>query len=90
MNHKIKITYCTKCRWLLRATWMMQELLVTFEDELSEVTVCPGTGGVFDIELNGKTLWSRKDKGRFPELKELKQRVRDEICPSKSLGHSDG
>ena len=42
----IEIEYCTQCRWLLRAAWMAQELLVTFEDELGGVTLVPGTGGV--------------------------------------------
>jgi selenoprotein W-related protein len=27
--------------------------------------------------------------GRFPEIKELKQLVRDKISPGKELGHSD-
>ena len=34
-------------------------------------------------------LWDRKENGRFPEAKEMKQMIRDEIAPSKSLGHSD-
>eukprot|EP00439_Symbiodinium_sp_Y106_P049258 s1957_g6.t1 len=36
-----------------------------------------------------KKVWSRKAEGRFPEAKELKQRVRDVLAPSKDLGHSD-
>jgi selenoprotein W-related protein len=34
-------------------------------------------------------VWSRAAEGRFPELKELKQRLRDVIAPERSLGHSD-
>jgi selenoprotein W-related protein len=34
-------------------------------------------------------VWSRKEEGRFPEAKELKQRVRDRVAPDKDLGHSD-
>ena len=34
-------------------------------------------------------LWDRKTEGRFPEAKELKQRVRDVIDPGKDLGHSE-
>ena len=47
--HRIRITYCTQCMWLLRAGWMAQELLSTFGTELGEVTLAPGTGGVFTI-----------------------------------------
>jgi hypothetical protein len=34
-------------------------------------------------------LWDRKATGRFPEAKEVKQRVRDRVSPSRDLGHSD-
>ena len=86
---RIEIEYCTRCRWLLRAAWMAQELLTTFETELGEVALIPGTGGIFEVRVDGETVWSRKDQGRFPELKELKQRVRDRVAPGKDLGHSD-
>ena len=62
---------------------------MTFTDELGEVALVPGTGGVFDINLDGEKLFSRKDAGRFPESKEIKQLVRDKIAPDKDLGHSD-
>ncbi len=89
MKDVVKIEYCTQCRWLLRAAWMMQELLTTFQDELGEVALIPGTGGVFRIHLNGKLIWCRKTQDRFPDIKELKQIIRDEIAPEKNLGHSE-
>ena len=88
-KHKIEIKYCTLCRWLLRTTWMAQELLTTFDGQIGEMSLQPDTGGVFDVFVNGKQIWSRKDAGRFPDIKELKQLVRDEIDPDKDLGHSD-
>ena len=86
---RIEIEYCTQCRWLLRAAWMAQELLTTFEVELGGVTLIPGTRGTFEIRSDGKVLWSRKAEGRFPDIKELKQKVRDAVAPEKPLGHSD-
>ncbi len=86
---RIEIEYCTQCRWLLRAAWMAQELLTTFEQEIGEVALRPGAGGVFEVRVDGDTVWSRKDEGRFPDIKELKQRVRDRIAPDKPLGHSE-
>jgi selenoprotein W-related protein len=85
----VEIEYCTLCRWLLRAAWIAQELLLTFETELGQVALIPGTGGIFEVRIDGVTLWSRKTQGRFPELKELKQLVRDRVAPDKDLGHSD-
>ncbi|MEN8130373.1 MAG: SelT/SelW/SelH family protein [Pseudomonadota bacterium] len=86
---QVEIRYCTQCRWLLRAAWMAQELLTTFEAELGEVALAPGTGGIFEVRVDGDLIWSRKVEGRFPESKELKQRVRDRIAPEKPLGHSE-
>ena len=86
---RIEIQYCTQCRWLLRAAWMAQELLTTFATDLGEVALLPGSGGVFEVCLDGETIWSRKERGRFPESRELKQLVRDRLAPERSLGHSD-
>ncbi len=78
-----------QCRWLLRSAWLAQELLTTFEADLTGVTLMPGTGGVFEVRLNGEVLFTRKLENRFPESKELKQLIRDRISPDRSLGHSD-
>lgn len=88
-GNKVEIRYCTQCRWLMRAAWMAQELLTTFDQEIAELSLRPGTGGVFEVRANGALVWSRKQAGRFPEITELKQRVRDVIAPGKPLGHSD-
>lgn len=85
----IEIHFCTQCKWLLRSTWMAQELLTTFNEEITELTLRPGTGGIFEVKANNILIWSRKEKGRFPDIKELKQAVRDVIAPDKSLGHTD-
>ncbi len=74
---------------MLRAAWMAQELLTTFETELESVTLKPGKGGLFDIRLNDEVIYSRKNAGSFPDIKELKQLIRNRIAPHKSLGHSD-
>ncbi|XYI03046.1 SelT/SelW/SelH family protein [Sorangium sp. So ce1128] len=84
----VAIRYCPKCRWLTRAAWLAQELLITFPDEI-EVLLSPGESGIFDVTLDGALLFSRAAAERFPEPKELKQSIRDRIAPDRSLGHSD-
>ncbi|CAM3540006.1 SelT/SelW/SelH family protein [Kibdelosporangium persicum] len=86
---RLEIEYCTQCRWLLRAGWTAQELLTTFTVELGEVALIPGTGGVFDVRLDGETVWSRAEQGGFPDLAELKRAVRDRVAPGRDLGHTD-
>jgi selenoprotein W-related protein len=89
MKPRIAITYCTQCQWLLRAAWMAQELLQTFGDDLGEVALIPGTGGIFTIAVGDEVIWDRKDRQGFPEATVLKQLVRDIIDPARDLGHSD-
>ena len=86
---RVEIEYCTQCRWLMRAGWTAQELLTTFTAELGEVALVPGSGGVFDVRVDGEVVWSRKEQGGFPELSELKRLVRDSVAPTKQLGHTD-
>ena len=68
---------------------MAQELLTTFDTEIDELTLQPGSGGIFEVIVNDNLVWSRKDAGRFPEITELKQLVRDVLAPEKDLGHAD-
>jgi len=86
---RIEIEYCTQCRWLLRAAWMAQELLTTFPGEIGELVLLPGTGGIFEVRVERDVIWSRTESGKFPEIKDLKQLVRDRIAPGRDLGHSD-
>jgi selenoprotein W-related protein len=90
MKAELVIEYCPGCRWLLRASWTAQELLTTFESELGAVSLRPSElAGTFRVTADGILLWDRKAAGRFPEMKELKQCVRDHIAPERHLGHSD-
>jgi selenoprotein W-related protein len=90
MKPTIVIEYCPKCNWLLRAAYMAQELLTTFADELYAITLLPSeTGGHYSISIDGDVVFDRKEWGGFPEIKEIKQLIRDKISPEKSLGHSD-
>ena len=88
-KQRVEIRYCRQCRWLLRASWMAQELLTTFDVEIGEVALVPGTGGIFEVRVGDELIWSRKEKGMFPDIKELKQLVRDRIAPGRDLGHAD-
>jgi len=86
---RVTIIYCRQCNWLLRSAWMAQELLSTFSEELGAITLVPSTGGIFQIEVEGELVWDRKRDGGFPDVKALKQIVRDRVDPQRDLGHTD-
>ena len=89
----VEIEYCLGCNWMLRSTWYAQELLSTFQNIIQSVTLIPNRdrSGVFLVRLNGQVVWDRKqpDTRGFPEVKMLKQRIRDVVTPDMPLGHSD-
>lgn len=87
---RVEIHYCPRCRWLMRAAWMAQELLTTFSEELGEVALVPSReAGLFRVILDDELIFDRREAGRFPEAKELKQLIRDRVAPDRELGHSD-
>src|SRR5919199_378677 len=63
---RVEITYCTQCRWLLRAAWLGSELLTSFGTEIGEVALRPGTGGVFRVRVDDEVVWDRAVDGGFP------------------------
>lgn len=100
---RVTIKFCTQCKWMLRAAYFAQELLSTFSTSLGEVSLIPSTGGIFTIDIvhhgpgtnasprtpTSTQLWDRKTNGGFPEVKHLKQLVRNVIDPGRDLGHVD-
>lgn len=90
MKPQIAIEYCPKCGWMLRSAYFAQELLSTFTEDINGVLLKPSEiSGTFKITIDDSLIFDRKAAGGFPEIKELKQKVRDVVNPGKSLGHSD-
>ncbi len=90
MKPVITIEYCPKCGWLLRAAYMAQEILTTFAEDVKAVSLQPAEiSGRFTVLVNDEKIFDRKEQGRFPEIKDLKQLIRDKAAPEKNLGHSD-
>lgn len=86
---RVVIDYCTQCRWLLRASWVAQELLTTFTTDVGELVLRPGTGGIFVVSVDDEVIWDRRAEGGFPEVGALKRLVRDRVAPERDLGHTD-
>ncbi|MFQ5937898.1 MAG: SelT/SelW/SelH family protein [Acidiferrobacterales bacterium] len=86
---RVEIIYCTQCGFLLRATWMAQEILTTFADEVGEIALIPGRGGVFEIRVDDEVLYARRTSDSFADAKQIKQLLRDRIAPDKKIGHSE-
>jgi len=69
---------------------MAQEILTTFSSEVEGVLLKPADiAGTYQIFVNNQLIFDRVVAGGFPEVKNLKQSIRDLVCPEKKLGHTD-
>ena len=84
---RVEVRYCTQCKFLLRAAWLAQELLSTFEQELAEVALVPGSGGIFEVKLDGEVIASNRESKQMPDAAEVKRLLRDRIAPDRKIGH---
>jgi selenoprotein W-related protein len=84
---RVEIEYCRRCKFLLRASWMAQELLSTFEEELGGVTLVPGGGGIFEVRVDGEVIASNREGEEMPEPGAVKRALRDRIAPGRRIGH---
>ena len=55
----IKILFCIKCNWMFRATWISQEVINTFSNDIKSVSLVPSDGGKFEIWLDDKLIFLR-------------------------------
>ena len=59
----------------------VEDLLHDYQHVIDELTVITGSGGVFDVEVDGELLFSKKAEGRHAEEGEVLTRFREQIVP---------
>ena len=52
-------------------------MLEEFEHDLKEVVLIPSRGGVFEVEVDGQLVYSKKATGRHAEYDEVLKSVRE-------------
>ncbi len=50
---------------------MAAELLEKYGMRIREMTLIPSQGGVYEVVFNENLIFSKKSRGRFPELPEI-------------------
>ncbi len=71
---KVSITYCSKWNYLPRASSLEAEIAEKYN---AEITLVAGSGGVYEIEVDGKLIFSKQSLGRFPEEGEVDRLLAD-------------
>eukprot|EP00934_Nitzschia_sp_Nitz4_P006943 Nitzschia sp. Nitz4//scaffold79_size90958//6264//7316//NITZ4_005007-RA/size90958-augustus-gene-0.166-mRNA-1//1//CDS//3329558195//6933//frame0 len=89
----LSIQYSTGMRWMSKSFWIAQELLNTFQNELTSITMIPTSQpDTFVVRINNEMdtpLWNATETRDLPSPKDLKRILRDRVLPDKFLGHSD-
>ena len=50
-------------------------MLGAYAEWTRSLSLIPGSGGQFEVMVNGNLLFSKKQQGRYPEIKELKEAI---------------
>ena len=64
---KATITYCVMWNYLPDAERVSDEL----KSKGIKVDLIKGSNGVFDVEIDGKLVYSKRNTGRFPNRRDL-------------------
>ena len=51
---------------------MTEKLLKEYQRKLGAAKLVPGSKGSFEVSINGNLVFSKLEKGRFPDIKELR------------------
>ena len=51
-------------------------MLEEFEHDITDLTVVPSSGGVFEVEVDGQLVFSKKETGKHADYDEVLAAVR--------------
>lgn len=75
----VNVVYCEHCNYLPRARQLMKGLKDAFSDDV-EISIEPGSTGIFDVYVGGELVFSKYKELRFPSLDEIKAIVETKIA----------
>ena len=68
---EVRIEYCTSWNYKPRAASLADALKEKYGAEVKTVDLIPGSGGAFEVSLNGTLLYSKLETGQFPTTEQV-------------------
>lgn len=65
-----------------QATGLVAELKASFGEAAIEAELVQGAGGIFDVAIDGKLIYSKHKSGQFPRYREIVSLVETAIANS--------
>jgi selenoprotein W-related protein len=50
---------------------LTEKIAHDYKNRLARVSLVPSSGGVFEVRLNGRDIYSKKATGRFPDQNQI-------------------
>ena len=79
MENIIRIEYCTAWGYLAKAVSLTEDLLGKYKNNITKLELIPSTGGVYEISLNEKLIFSKKELNRYPEDGEIDKLIEENL-----------
>jgi selenoprotein W-related protein len=58
-----------------KAVGLAEKILDNYKNKVASLEIVPSGGGVFEVDLNGKRIFSKKELDRFPEFEEIAEHL---------------
>jgi selenoprotein W-related protein len=58
-----------------RAVGLTEQILGAYKMKVASLEIVPSGGGVFEVDLNGQRIFSKKELDRFPEFDEIAEHL---------------
>ena len=56
---------------------MAEQILGEYKNRVASFELIPSSGGVFEVTVDEKLVFSKKSLGRFPEADEVESKIRE-------------
>jgi selenoprotein W-related protein len=85
-RHELSIEFCVPCDFRPQAFDLAREVVDLWADRLSSIQLIPGSGGRFEVTLDGELIFSKADLDRHAEPGEVGRLIRDRLgAPTSAL-----
>lgn len=71
MGYQVKVEFCMQWNYAPKAASFAEELFSHFRSDISNLELVPSSGGAFEVTVNGEKIYSKLDKGVFPDPQEI-------------------
>ena len=76
---EIKLEFCVVWNYTPRAVGTIEDILEIYGNKVTKIQLIPSGGGVFELHLNEKLLFSKKELGRHSEDGEILKLIEEEV-----------